>query len=261
MRVFVAGASGAIGTRLVPRLIERGHEVIGTSRSPGGAERIRALGAQPIVLDLLDRDAVTRPSSRRRPTRSSIRRPRWPMRSSPATSTAASRRPTGCGPRAPTRCWPPRVPPACAASSRRASPASGTRARVGRSRPRTIRSTPPRRRRRARRTPRCATSTRRSRTPAGSRCATAASTALPTTACSRPCASAGSRSSATAAASSSFIHLDDAAAATVLALEHDGPGSTTSSTTSPPRCASGCPCSPTRSAPSRPAASRAGSRA
>ena len=46
MRVFVAGASGAIGTRLVPRLIERGHEVIGTSRSPAGAERIRALGAQ-----------------------------------------------------------------------------------------------------------------------------------------------------------------------------------------------------------------------
>ena len=58
MRVFVAGASGAIGTRLVPQLIERGHEVIGTSRSPGNAERVRALGAQPIVLDLLDRDAV-----------------------------------------------------------------------------------------------------------------------------------------------------------------------------------------------------------
>ena len=58
MRVFVAGASGAIGTRLVPQLIERGHEVIGTSRSPENAERVRALGAQPIVLDLLDRDAV-----------------------------------------------------------------------------------------------------------------------------------------------------------------------------------------------------------
>ena len=58
MRVFVAGASGAIGTRLVPRLIERGHEVVGTSRSPAGAERIRALGAQASVLDLLDRNAV-----------------------------------------------------------------------------------------------------------------------------------------------------------------------------------------------------------
>ena len=54
MRVFVAGASGAIGTRLVPQLIDRGHEVIGTSRSPGNAERVRALGAEPIALDLLD---------------------------------------------------------------------------------------------------------------------------------------------------------------------------------------------------------------
>jgi 2-alkyl-3-oxoalkanoate reductase len=58
MRVFVAGASGAIGTRLVPKLIERGHEVIGTARSPGNAERIRALGAEPIALDLLDPGAV-----------------------------------------------------------------------------------------------------------------------------------------------------------------------------------------------------------
>jgi hypothetical protein len=58
MRVFVAGASGAIGTRLVPQLIDRGHEVIGTSRSPGNAERVRALGAQPIILDLLDPGAV-----------------------------------------------------------------------------------------------------------------------------------------------------------------------------------------------------------
>ncbi|MGH2991062.1 MAG: NAD-dependent epimerase/dehydratase family protein [Solirubrobacterales bacterium] len=58
MRVFVAGASGAIGSRLVPQLIERGHEVIGSSRSPGNAERVRALGAEPIALDLLDARAV-----------------------------------------------------------------------------------------------------------------------------------------------------------------------------------------------------------
>ncbi|HZC98779.1 MAG TPA: NAD(P)-dependent oxidoreductase [Actinomycetes bacterium] len=58
MRVFVAGASGAIGTRLVPQLIDRGHGVIGTSRSPGNAERVRALGAEPIALDLLDPRAV-----------------------------------------------------------------------------------------------------------------------------------------------------------------------------------------------------------
>src|ERR671922_262548 len=58
MRVFVAGASGAIGTRLLPQLIERGHEVIGSSRSPEKAESLRALGAKPIALDLLDARAV-----------------------------------------------------------------------------------------------------------------------------------------------------------------------------------------------------------
>ena len=60
MRVFVAGASGAIGTRLVPQLVERGHEVIGTSRSADKAELLRALGAEPVALDLLDRAAVRR---------------------------------------------------------------------------------------------------------------------------------------------------------------------------------------------------------
>ena len=58
MRVLVIGASGAIGTRLVPQLIDRGHEVIGTSRSPRNADRVRALGARPIVLDLRDPNAV-----------------------------------------------------------------------------------------------------------------------------------------------------------------------------------------------------------
>ncbi len=58
MRVFVAGASGAIGTRLVPQLIAQGHEVIGTFRSPGNGERIRVLGAEPVALDLLDASAV-----------------------------------------------------------------------------------------------------------------------------------------------------------------------------------------------------------
>jgi nucleoside-diphosphate-sugar epimerase len=58
MRVFVAGASGAIGTPLVRQLIERGHEVVGTSRSPESAERVRAMGAEPVVLDLLDARAV-----------------------------------------------------------------------------------------------------------------------------------------------------------------------------------------------------------
>jgi nucleoside-diphosphate-sugar epimerase len=58
MRVFVAGASGALGTRLVPQLREAGHEVIGTTTSPEKAERLRALGAEPFVLDLLDARSV-----------------------------------------------------------------------------------------------------------------------------------------------------------------------------------------------------------
>ncbi len=58
MRVFVVGASGAIGTRLVPQLIERGHKAIGTARSPDKAELLRALGADAVVLDALDARAV-----------------------------------------------------------------------------------------------------------------------------------------------------------------------------------------------------------
>jgi nucleoside-diphosphate-sugar epimerase len=58
MRVLLTGASGAIGTRLVPQLIDRGHDVVGTSTSPRSAERVEALGADTVVLDLLDRGAV-----------------------------------------------------------------------------------------------------------------------------------------------------------------------------------------------------------
>ncbi len=58
MRIFVVGASGAIGRRLVVQLLDRGHEVIGTFKSPGKADRVRALGAQPVARDLLDARAV-----------------------------------------------------------------------------------------------------------------------------------------------------------------------------------------------------------
>jgi 2-alkyl-3-oxoalkanoate reductase len=51
MRVFAAGASGAIGARLVSQLINHGHKVTGTYRSPRNAERVRALGAEPMTLD------------------------------------------------------------------------------------------------------------------------------------------------------------------------------------------------------------------
>jgi 2-alkyl-3-oxoalkanoate reductase len=58
MRVFVAGASGALGSRLVPQLIDAGHEVIGTHNSPASAELVRTLGAKPVLVDLLDARAV-----------------------------------------------------------------------------------------------------------------------------------------------------------------------------------------------------------
>jgi 2-alkyl-3-oxoalkanoate reductase len=67
MRVFVVGASGVIGRRLVPRLIERGHEVIGSARSPEKAERLRRLGAESIVLDALDARAVREAVAAARP--------------------------------------------------------------------------------------------------------------------------------------------------------------------------------------------------
>jgi len=59
MKIFVAGASGAIGRHLVVQLVARGHEVVGTTRSAGKTGALRALGAEPVVLDALDPEAVT----------------------------------------------------------------------------------------------------------------------------------------------------------------------------------------------------------
>ena len=67
MRVLVAGASGAIGTRLVPQLIQQGHEVVGTTTSAKGVERLSALGAEALVLDLLDPPSVRRAVLESRP--------------------------------------------------------------------------------------------------------------------------------------------------------------------------------------------------
>jgi nucleoside-diphosphate-sugar epimerase len=58
MRIFVAGATGVVGVRLVPELVRRGHEVVGSTRTPGKTARLRALGAEPVVMDALDEAAV-----------------------------------------------------------------------------------------------------------------------------------------------------------------------------------------------------------
>lgn len=58
MRIFIAGASGAIGRHLVPQLVARGHEVVGTTRSAAKTGALRALGAEPVIVDALDPDSV-----------------------------------------------------------------------------------------------------------------------------------------------------------------------------------------------------------
>ena len=58
MKILVAGASGAMGRQLVPRLVATGHEVFGMTRSDSKRELIQRLGATPVVADALDAEAV-----------------------------------------------------------------------------------------------------------------------------------------------------------------------------------------------------------
>ena len=58
MRVFVTGATGALGRHLVPGLVTAGHEVTATTRTPGKVAQLREAGTEPVILDGLDREAV-----------------------------------------------------------------------------------------------------------------------------------------------------------------------------------------------------------
>jgi 2-alkyl-3-oxoalkanoate reductase len=58
MKIFVAGATGVLGRELVPQLVARGHEVVGMTRSASKQDLVRSLGARPVVADALDPDAV-----------------------------------------------------------------------------------------------------------------------------------------------------------------------------------------------------------
>jgi 2-alkyl-3-oxoalkanoate reductase len=60
MKVFVAGATGALGRTLLPQLAAAGHEVVGLTRSASKQDMVRGLGARPVVADALDPDAVAR---------------------------------------------------------------------------------------------------------------------------------------------------------------------------------------------------------
>jgi nucleoside-diphosphate-sugar epimerase len=60
MKIFLAGAGGAIGRRLTPLLCAAGHDVVGTTRSAGKVAALRALGAEPVVVDVFDAAALRR---------------------------------------------------------------------------------------------------------------------------------------------------------------------------------------------------------
>jgi 2-alkyl-3-oxoalkanoate reductase len=58
MKIFLAGATGALGRALVPQLVAQGHEVVGMTRSASKQDLVRSMGARPVVADALDPDAV-----------------------------------------------------------------------------------------------------------------------------------------------------------------------------------------------------------
>lgn len=66
-RIFLAGASGAIGQRLIPQLLAAGHEVTGTTRNADKAEKLLALGVEPFVVDVFDADTLSRAMDATRP--------------------------------------------------------------------------------------------------------------------------------------------------------------------------------------------------
>jgi len=60
MKIFLAGATGALGRQLLPRLVERGHEVTGMTRSESKQQLVFDLGGRPVVADALDPESVAR---------------------------------------------------------------------------------------------------------------------------------------------------------------------------------------------------------
>src|SRR5688572_13503575 len=67
MKIFVAGATGALGKQLLPRLVERGHEVTGMTRSGSKQQLVRDLGGRPVVADALEPDSVAQAVARAEP--------------------------------------------------------------------------------------------------------------------------------------------------------------------------------------------------
>ena len=109
MRVFVAGATGAIGRQLVPRLVAAGHEVHGMTRSESKQAMLFELGAVPVVADALDPEQVADAVGRARPDvivhqlTALAGVERYTERDAAATNRLRTRERTSCS--APVRRW------------------------------------------------------------------------------------------------------------------------------------------------------------
>ena len=67
MKIFVAGATGAIGRRLLPLLVAAGHDVAGTTRVAAKGDLVRTLGATPVIVNVFDREALAAAVAAARP--------------------------------------------------------------------------------------------------------------------------------------------------------------------------------------------------
>ena len=104
MKVFVAGATGALGKQLVPMLVANGHEVVGMTRTEAKRDQLRSVGAQPVVADALDADAVGRAVGAAEPDVIVHQLTAHRRRSTCDASIASSRSPTAFASRVPTTC-------------------------------------------------------------------------------------------------------------------------------------------------------------
>ena len=102
MKVFVAGATGAVGRPLVARLLEAGHDVVGTTRRKDRAADLREQGAEPVIVDALDADALAAARPPRARMLSSSSSP--PCRRRAPRGQATTPPPHGCGWKALGRC-------------------------------------------------------------------------------------------------------------------------------------------------------------
>ena len=90
MRILVAGATGVIGRRLVPLLVQAGHEVIGITRTLAKSQGLRLMGAEAEVLDVLDANAVLAALRKRTLMWSCTSSPLSPSASTSANSIGSS---------------------------------------------------------------------------------------------------------------------------------------------------------------------------